>query len=294
MTGAPQRIAATMATFLLLATACGDSGTTTTAPPGTEAPATTVAAPATTTAPTTTAAATTTIAPTTIAAPATTVAPTTTVAATTTAAAVSGDPQAIADAKAAAVLAAAPADWTANQLDDPTAGGDDTDIIFGPCAADDAFDLNDLDDQSAAIEQVEVVAPAGSGGGLFPDPEVQVEARVFVSEDVAAEAFAVLETVLGTADGRDCLSANLFDEFADELPAGAEVEFSVDELAVAGADVGVRITMDLSVSGITAAIFIDIYAARDGACTVYGSNQSFDTPVDPAVQEGLFGAALDA
>lgn len=280
------RIFAIAAGLLLVAAACGDSGgtTTTTGPDEAIAPTSTTVAP--TTAPPTTAAPTTTSTTTTM--PPTT---TTTVPPTTTTAA-PADPQATVDAKVNAVLAVVPAEWTAQLLPDPTAGGDDTDIIFGPCAAPDAFDLNDLDAESVAIEQVDIEAPVGSGGGIFPDPAAQVEARVFSSEEVAVDAFAVLETVLGTEEGRDCLADNLISEFSADLPAGSSIEFEVQEFLLPGADVGIRIKMDIAAGGITAVIFIDINATRMGDCTVYSSFQTFTEPFDADLAGQLFGAAL--
>lgn len=289
MNSHPARFASVAAVLLLLAAACGDSGTTTTAPPATAAPTTTAAQPTTTTtmAPTTTAAPTTTMAPTTTAAPTTTVAET-----TTTGAQLSGEAQAIVDAKVQAVLAAAPEGWTGALEPDPGGGVDDTDEIYGPCAGEGAFDLTQLDARSLAIEQATVTAPAGSGGGLFPDPEADIEARVFESEEVAADAFAVLETVLGTEDGRDCIAGSFLDALSGDLPPGTEVDFSIDALdGVQGADVGARITFNLTVTGISASVFIDLVATRDGACTVYGTFFSFTEPIDLAIANQLFGAA---
>ena len=102
----------------------------------------------------------------------------------------------------------------------------------------------------------------------------------------------MLETVVGTEEGRQCVLDEVNAEIQEGTPAGSEVTFAVDELAVPGADVGMRVTADINAGGITAAVFIDIIAARQGDCTVFGTYQSFNDPFDEDLQAQLFGAAL--
>lgn len=267
------------ALLLLVVAACGDSGTTTTAgAPVTSGVPTTVPPPTTTPA--------TTMAPTTT----TTLPPTTTTVPPTTTTAAPVDAQATVDAKTAAVVAAAPEGWATEVTTGP-GGDDDTDEVFGACAEPGAFDLTQLDASSAAIAEALVEGPVT---GLFPGPSAAVEARVFVSEEVAAEAFAVLETVFGTEEGRQCLAEVFEEQIEPDLPPDSEFSFSIDELAVADADEGVRISFEIGASGITANFFIDIVADLEGACTVFATYQSFTNPFDAVLQMELFAAARNA
>ncbi len=206
-----------IAALALVAAACGDSAETTTtttevsAVAGTQAPADTTptTSPPPTAAPTTPPPAT--------AAPATT----TTAAPTTTSAAVAlDDPTEIVEAKTAAVIAALPEGWTF--ADDPDQEEDGDDFIFSECLDEDSFDLDLLDDVTAAVKETDIEGPAD--GSPFGGPMADIEARVFDDEATAIFAFATLQDTVGTEEGRDCLAVSVAEAFLSDSPVPVDEE----------------------------------------------------------------------
>lgn len=282
------RLLALAVSVALVLAACGgddDAADTTAVATGdTEA---TTAAPATTTVPpaaTTTAAETTTTpAPdqtTTTAQPETTT--------TSSPPVVAGDAAEVVAAKTAAVVAVAPADWTTvvdNELGD--AGADD---IYGACSGPGSFDLANLDASTVAISTLAADAPQDPTT-FFPGPSASIEARVFESAAVAADAFSVLETVIGTTEGRDCLADQLLGAVGD-APEDAEYDIAVEPATVSGADVGATLIITATTQGLTLEFQFDLVATLQDDCTIYGTFVSFGGAFDPAVRDQLYGAAI--
>ncbi len=281
--------------FALVAAACGDSGDTTTTsspsgststtvaplPPTTAPPATT---PATTVAPTTTM--TTTTSTTT-----TTLAPTTTTTMPVTTTQASSDADARVEARVNAVLAALPEGW--DGFIEPGFDEDGDDIAYEPCLGPDDFDLDDLDASSVAALQAEITGPL-AGAGLLGPPEASIEARVFQSEAIAADAFATLEKVLGTDEGRECLADTVLTDISGGAPESAEFTLTVEGLEVTRADVAARMRFDFSQEGFAGSFIIDLAATRDVDETVYAVFLAFDEEFPPELLEALFAAAVDA
>jgi len=277
------RIATLLIGFTLVVAACGgdDSGTTTTLQDvdNSETQTTPAVETTTTAAPETTA---------TAAPPETT---TTTVVETTTTSApvASEDAEATVMAKTAAALAAVPEGW----MTEITPGFEidtGTDDVFSACT-DGQFDVVELDSFTVAASTLMADGPPPAGS-FFPGGNASIEARVFESSDVAAEAFSVLETVFGTEEGRQCVADEFLVEMTADLPAEeAEVAFSLDEIEVPGADVAIAVNMSLDVEGIGFGFTVELAASLDGDCTVYAVFLGFGEPVDPEVRDTLFAAA---
>ena len=282
------RLPLLIASLLLVVAACGGGdgeATTTVASAASDDTTETTAAAETTT----------TAAPaetTTTAAPETT----TTAAAetTTTAAAVitSEEAQAIAMAKADAALAQVPEGWTSEITTgfEVETGSDD---VFSVCTDDDQFDVAELDSFTRGSATLEADGPPAAGS-FFPSGNASIEARIFESASVAEDAFTVLETVFGTEEGRQCLADQFLAEMTADLPVGEEVEFTLEEGDTSGSDVSVTITFGMDVEGIVFSFVIEIAAARDAECTVYGVFLGFNEPIDPDVRDALFEAAIAA
>ncbi len=254
---------------------------------------TTVAATAANPAPTTTTAA---AATTTTAAPAetttTTAATTTTTAAPTSSAApvTAEDAEARATAKVQAAVDALPEGWTA-EVEQIAAGATDSDEVFAPCSGPDAFDLATLDDVSLAIVAADMESP--NAASLFGPLQATIEARVFESPAVAAEAFAVLETVLGTEEGRNCVAEEFLAQLSGGSP-GAEAAFSIEDVEIPGADVAARLVFEVSADEISLSFRVDLAASRNGDCTVFASYFSFGDDFDEAARDATFAAAAGA
>jgi hypothetical protein len=280
------RLPALILVLTVTAAACGDDDaattTTTTSPPTTAA---TVAPPTTvsTTAPTSTTTTSTTTTSTT-----TTSATTTTTTTTTRVGDAAAD--AVVSAKVAAAAAAVPANWdtaiVTNQF-----GDEADDVVFGPCSPG-GFDLAKLDAATLAVAELDAAAPLDTA--LPAPPQANLEARVFESESVAADAFAVLEEVLGSDDGRQCVADTLTEDLGAELPPDAEFTFELESLDAGGADVGARIVIDLAIQGVTAGFTIDLVADRDGDCTVFAAFFGFGAEFDPALRDAIISAASSA
>lgn len=266
------RAIAAVVTIVVAAAACSSDGATDT----TAEAATTIAADATTTE-----------------APATTAAPTTTTEATTTtteAPPSPADAQAIVDAKAAAFTAAAPAGWSVEEQANDSF--EEADYTYAPCLLPDDFDLDDLDPSTLAVKEVRASAPAGAVP--FGSTSAIVEARVFDSEATAADAFAVIERIYGTDEGRQCMSEIVSSLFAEQSDAGFDFAVTVEEVEVEGAEVGTRTAMGASVEGFDFTMAIDLVASRDGATTVIATFIAFGEPFPADVADALMSAAVAA
>jgi hypothetical protein len=104
----------------------------------------------------------------------------------------------------------------------------------------------------------------------------------------------VLEEVLGSDAGRQCVADILSGDLSAELPPDTEFTFELESLEAAGADVGARIAIGLAIQGITATFTIDLLAHRDGDCTVYAAFFGFGAEFDPALRNAIVEAALSA
>ena len=263
------RALSTLIALLLVVAACGGgtAETTTTA----DSPGTT-GAPATTQSPDTTQPP----APTTTAAPDTTTGPTL-------------DSNAVVEAKTAAVEASLPEGWTGSTV--PAVSDDENeDLAYAPCLLPDDFDIDNLDDYSAAALQAEFEGP--DTNPPFAPPMGAIEARVFNSEQEAADAFAVFERVWGTPEGLDCMTQSVISLMGDDFPAG-ELSITTEAVSLPGSQAGARFEMSFDVEGFTGAFYVEFQGTRMGDCTVIASFLSFGEPFPRDVAETVFGAALD-
>ena len=256
--------------FAVLAAACGDDdGATTTTSGATTTTADAGGEPTTTAAETTT----------TAAAETTTTTASDGATETTSAPPTDGSAAAV---KANAAAEAVPNGWTVVIKDEMTEPPAD-DILFEACLEEGSFDLDNLN------------AVSESAGGATPVPSNgSIEARIFQSEALAAEAYTVLETILGTTIGRECIASASLEAIGAELPAGASVDYRVGEVLIPTGDFGVSIEYAITIEGQTLVAFIDLVAYRDGACTLYGAFTGFQEPFPALVAEAMFQAAIDA
>jgi hypothetical protein len=208
---------------------------------------------------------------------------------TTPAPATSGDAEATVMEKTDAALAVVPDGWTSAVVASD-ADAADSDEIYGPCSAPGAFDLANLDAATVAISTVMIDAPQDPTS-FFPPPSATIEARVFESAGVAEDAFAVLETVVGTDEGRDCLTEQFITLVGEGAPEDAEYDISVEAVAVPGADVGTRLIIGAAVEGITFEFQFDLLATLHGDCTIYGTFFSFGAEFDEATRDAIYAAA---
>ena len=174
-------------------------------------------------------------------------------------------------------------------MEESTVEGGDEDVVFGPCTGPDDFNLDNLEAVSSGAKSAIVKDPANLGP--FPGPEADIEVRVFHSEAVAAEAFLVLETVLGTQEGRECIAQQFLGVVG--APEGTEFTIAVDAFDLPGADVGTRITIGFEAQGIDGNILVDQVAALDGDTTIFASFMGFEAGFPPDVAADLFAAALN-
>ena len=273
-----------LAVLVLVLAACGDSegeSTTTAASDGGTATESTPAPDSDSGAESTTAA------------PETTEGAATTEAATTSAPAAAGDADERARAVTEAAAAAVPDGWETSFVEVVPEEDPGVDDIYGTCTEPGAFDVAMLNEVTAAISTLQVDAPAPDGG-FIPGGSASVEGRVFESEAVAADAFGVLETVVGSEAGRQCLADEFLSLMPAEIDPGTEMEFTITELDVAGADVGARISVGMAVEGFSFQIQVDLAAARAGDISVYGSFLGFGEPFDETVRDDMFQAAVGA
>ena len=207
---------------------------------------------------------------------------------TTTQAAV--DANATVTAKTAAVEAAIPDGWTA------TTGAAVTDqeadeSFYEACLLLDDLDIDNLDDFSAAALLTEFEGPALNPP--FPGQQGPIEARVFETEELAAEAISVFERVFGTEEGLECMIDSVQTLAGEDLPAD-QLTFSFEEVTIAGSQTGARFVMSFDVSGFASAVNVEFQGAQMGACTVIASFITFGEPFDREVADTLFEAAVNA
>ena len=207
---------------------------------------------------------------------------------TTTQAALDAD--ATVTAKTAAVEAAIPDGWTADT------GGAVTDqevdeSFYEACLLPDDLDIDDLDSFSDAALLTEFEGPALNPP--FPGQQGSIEARVFETEELAAEAISVFERVFGTEDGLECMIDSVQALAGDDIPAD-QLTFSFEEVTVAGSQAGARFEMSFDVSGFAGAVYVEFQGAQIGACTVIASFVTFGEPFDRDVADTLFEAAVNA
>lgn len=204
------------------------------------------------------------------------------------------DPSALAQAKVQAALDTLPADWLGSIANDLGAEGDEgDDIVFAACLTPDDYNLDNLDADSAASWELDATGPAA--GSPFGGPQASVEARVFADEAVASDAYAVLEKILGTDEGRECLAKEVPGQLALDAPAGTTFEGRVEGTTIEGADVGARLIVTFNTEGFVGEIYVDLVAARYGTtCTIFSTFISFVVPVDQVVASAMFTAALAA
>ena len=223
----------------------------------------------------------------------TTVAPaaaTTTVVETTTTQTPDVDADAVVMAKSAAVEAAVPDGWTAT-TGAATIDAEADESFYQSCLLPDDLDIDNLDELSDAALLTSVEGPAVTPP--FPGQRGSIEARVFESEAVATEAFAVFERVFGTEEGLECMIGSVQALAGDDIPA-EELVFSFEEVTIEGSQAGARFVMSFDVSGFAGAILVEFQGARMGSCTVIASFITFGEPFDRDVADSLFGAAINA
>jgi hypothetical protein len=213
---------------------------------------------------------------------------------TTSAAPSPADPEAIAQAKVQAALDTLPDTWQGSIASDLGEEGDSgDDIVFAPCLEPGDYDLDNLDADSAASWELDAEGP--NPGSPIGGQQASLEGRVFAEVSTAASAFAVLERVLGTDEGRACLAAQVPGQLAEGAPADAQIDARVEGPAIEGADVGARLVFTFSAGGFSGEIFVDLVASHPhDSCTVFASFVSFGTPVDPVVASAMFNAAVEA
>ncbi len=212
--------------------------------------------------------------------------------ATETTAPASGDAE-VAAAKSDAVVEAVPDGWTVLVTD--TLASDqmiEQEVLFAPCLEGGSFDIATVDDLSVAAINTSATAPVTGQSPLGASASVEV--RVFESENAAADAYSVLETVLGTTIGRECVAASSFELLKDQLPEGASADYRVGEYLLGSGDFGTSITWVVEMEGVELTIFLDMVAYRDGACTVFsvfmGFGELFPTPVAVSMMDAAVNA----
>lgn len=191
-----------------------------------------------------------------------------------------------------AALDTIPADWTGTIADDMGAEGNSADdIVFIDCLTPQDYNLDHIDWDSTAVWELDATGPLVSAFGA---PRAALEARVFADAAAAAAAYAVLERIVGTDDGRECLAAAVPGQLAADVPAEAQIDARVEGTTIEGADVGARIVISVTVQGMTTAVYIDLVAARpDATDTIFATFVSFEAPLDQAVASAMMLAALN-
>lgn len=202
------------------------------------------------------------------------------------------DPEALAIATVQAALDTLPVDWAGTIASDLGEEGDEgDDIVFAACLAPDDYNLDNLDPDSAASWELDALGPAS--GSPFGGPQASLEARVFADAAVADAGYAVLERVLGTDEGRECLANEVPGQLVADAPEGTVFDSRVEGTTIEGADVGARIVVTFTTAGITGEIFVDLVALYDDATrTIFATFTGFGVPVDQAVASAMFTAAV--
>lgn len=193
-----------------------------------------------------------------------------------------------AQAKAEAAAAALPDDYTSSIDEGDPDTGEGGDLVFAGCLTEGEFNIDELESATAAVVTMSAAGPPQPTG--FPGPSASVEARVFDSEAEAADAYAVLQRIYGTEDGRACLADSVAETMTTQIADEADVEFTIEPLDIAGAEVGARVNMAISFQDVDTNVTIDLGASRDGDLTTYGSFLGIDQPF-PAELAGALMAA---
>jgi len=203
------------------------------------------------------------------------------------------DADATARARAQAALDSLPDDWTGTIADDiGNEGNSADDIVFIDCLTPDDYDLDNLDLDSLASWEVDATGPLVSAFGA---PQAALEARVFSDAATATAAYAVLERIVGTDDGRECLEQAVPGQLAADVPGEAQVDARVEGTTIEGADVGARIVISVTVQGMTTEVYVDLVAAHpDATGTIFATFVSFAAPLDQAVASAMMLAAINA
>ncbi len=205
----------------------------------------------------------------------------------TTTGALTSDPGVVlAQEKVARVEAAMPADYSFTTAVDADPEEDNT--LFTSCLSAGSFDLNQLDDVTTIAYDIEFDTP---DVGVFGAASGQLEVRVFDSVDSAAAAFATLEELLGTDEGRACVGAELAAIMSADAGEDAEVAVAVEPGPLLG-EASARIIITMTISGFDAVLYFDLVASREGDCTVYSVFQAFDEPFDEEAANQLLFAAF--
>jgi hypothetical protein len=212
--------------------------------------------------------------------------------ATDTTAAGSGEAD-VAAVKSDAVVEATPDGWTVEVTNTLTSDElIEQAVLFAPCLEDGSFDLATVDELSQAAINVSATAPIT--GQSLVSASASVEVRVFESESSAVDAYTVLEAVLGTTIGRECVAASSFDLLRDQLPAGASADYRVEEFLLGSGDYGTSIVWVVEMEGVELTVFLDMVAYRDGACTVFSIFMGFGEPFPTSVAVQMMEAAINA
>lgn len=215
----------------------------------------------------------------------TTLAPT-----TTTSQAPVADADLIVERKTAALELVIPEDWT-SETGPPEDFNAADDLFYESCLLPGEFDLDNLDEVTDAALVTMFEGPSATPP--FPGQRGSIEARVFQSEAIAAEAFAVFERVFGTEEGLQCMTTAVQDLAGDDAPI-EDLTLSFEELTVAGSQAGARFEMSFDVSGFVAGIFVEFQGARSGSTTVIASFVTFGEPFDRDTADTFFETAVNA
>jgi hypothetical protein len=203
------------------------------------------------------------------------------------------DADATAQARVQAALDTLPADWTGTIADDlGNEGNSADDIVFIDCLTPDDYNLDHIDWDSAASWELDATGPQVSA---FGEPQASLEARIFSNADAATAAYAVLERIVGTDDGRECLEEAVPGQLAADAPGEAQIDARVEGTTIEGADVGARIVISVTVQGMTTEVYVDLVAAHpDATGTIFATFVSFEAPLDQAVASAMMLAAINA
>lgn len=209
---------------------------------------------------------------------------------TTTSQAPDVDADLIVERKTAALESVIPEDWTFET--GPTdAFNEADDILYESCLLPDEFDLDNLDAVTDAALVTMFEGPPTAPP--FPGQRGSIEARVFQSEALAAEAFVVFERVFGSEEGLQCMTDAVQGLVGDEAPV-EDLTLSFEELTVAGSQAGARFEMSFDVSGFAGSIFVEFQGAQSDSWTVIASFITFGEPFDRDTADTFFEAAVAA
>ncbi len=201
------------------------------------------------------------------------------------------DGNATVEAKTAAVLAALPDGWTGS-TDAAVNDAANEDFAYDPCLLPDDFDIDNLDDYSAAALVASFEGPP-SDLSPFGAPRGSIEARVFNSAGEAEEAFAVFSRIWGTPEGLECMTNSVIAIMGDDMPV-EEFTVTTESVSVAGSQAGARFILSFDIQGFTGAIYVEFQGAVNGPCTTIASFITFVEPFDRDVADAVFQAAVSA